>query len=192
MYNLLMDTSTDYLFIALVDKDLKGDVYVEKHHKKTSEFIIFTLASMMKKQQLTIDDIESIIVTKGPGSFTGIRLALTVAKIIGFAKKKKVYAISSLQAYCHPLKPTLVILDARANRYYVGHYQDNQAIQDDCIMTIDAFNSYKNLHASAHVVSIESIFSNPVQLIKTMMLGKQPSSLVNSIHTLSPVYLKPL
>jgi tRNA threonylcarbamoyladenosine biosynthesis protein TsaB len=192
MYNLLMDTSTDYLLLAIVNNDLDGEIYLEKHHKKTSEFIVFTLSVMMKKLHLHIDQIDSVIVTKGPGSFTGIRLALTVAKIIGFAKKKNVYAISSLQAYCDPLIPTLVTLDARANRLYVGHYLDGKALQEDCIMTIEAFNTYKALHPHCYISTLESIFVDPQKLVNNIMMLKQPMYRIEDIHQLSPIYLKTL
>jgi tRNA threonylcarbamoyladenosine biosynthesis protein TsaB len=192
MYNLIMDTSTDYLLVAIVNDDAIGEIYLEKHHKKTSEFIVVKLSSMMKKMQLSIDDIESVIVTKGPGSFTGIRLALTVAKMIGFAKKKNVYAISSLQAYCNPMIPTLVTLDARANRVYVGHYENSKAVEEDCILTMDAYNDYKYLHPQLFISTIESIVAAPMQWVKNMLYLKQPTYLVKDIHALSPVYLKTL
>lgn len=187
-----MDTSTDFLFIAIVNNDLVGEVYLEKHHKKTSEFIVFTLSSMMKKLQLNIDQIDSVIVTKGPGSFTGIRLALTVAKIIGFAKKINVYAISSLLAYCDPLIPTLVTLDARANRLYVGHYLHGKALQEDCIMTIEAFDTYKALHPKLYISTFESIFVDANKLVKNIMMLKQSMYRIEDIHLLSPIYLKTL
>jgi tRNA threonylcarbamoyladenosine biosynthesis protein TsaB len=192
MYNLLMDTSTDYLFVAIVDHQFNGEWYLEKQHKKHSELIIPTLESLMTKMNISMKDIRDVIVTLGPGSFTGIRLALTVAKTIGFALGKKVYGISSLEAYSLLDQPSIVFLDARANRFYMGHYHHQQCIVEDTIVTLEQAEAYVKANPAMNTLWVDRSFPSPQSLIQSMIKLKQPEHLIKDIHSLSPKYLKTL
>lgn len=191
MYNLLMDTSTDYLFLAVVDQNLKGEFYLEKHHKKASELIVERLDSLMKKIQISFNEIDSVVVTKGPGSFTGIRLALTVAKMIGYAKAIHVYGVSSLRVYSLLNKASIVTLDARASRFYIGHY-DQDVVLEDTIMTLEQLDAYVLAYPHVEVLSIDKNFPSADHLIQSMMKLKQSTFVTKNIHSLLPIYLKNL
>jgi tRNA threonylcarbamoyl adenosine modification protein YeaZ len=187
-----MDTSTDYLFVAIVDDQFNGEWYFEKQHKKHSELIIPTLESLMTKMNISMKDIRDVIVTLGPGSFTGIRLALTVAKTIGFALGKKVYGISSLQAYSLLDQPSIVFLDARANRFYMGHYHHQQCIVEDTIVTLEQAEAYVNGNPNVNTLWVNKSFPSAHSLVQSMIKLKQPEHLIKDIHLLSPKYLKTL
>ena len=76
-----MDTSYKYLNICLLD----GDVVVDSLHmecfKQQSEWMIPKLKELMDRHGWVSEDIEAMVITEGPGSYTGIRIAMTVAKV---------------------------------------------------------------------------------------------------------------
>ena len=104
--------------------------------KKQSETIFVELNKLLKKVNLDYKDIDRVIITDGPGSYTGVRIAMTFAKVLGSICNKEVYTLSTLQLYAGK-KECMVLLDARANRCYFAKYKDGQPIIKDCIKTND-------------------------------------------------------
>ena len=78
----------------------------------------------LNKVNKKVEDIDSIVITEGPGSYTGVRIAMTIAKVFAATKKIDLYTISTLQLYAGNLNNTLVLLDARGNRVYSAAFDN--------------------------------------------------------------------
>jgi tRNA threonylcarbamoyladenosine biosynthesis protein TsaB len=123
---LAVDTSTQTGSVAVLEADtLLAEVAVtskETHGKRLMPAIDDTL----KMAGLTIEDCEGFAVTIGPGSFTGLRIGVSTVKGLGFATKKPVTGVSTLDAlaYQFPLFPDTVcpVLDARKGQIYAALY----------------------------------------------------------------------
>ena len=188
MKTLLIDTSTDYLFIALVGD--QTDYFCEKLDKAHAERLIFEIEQLLKKTHTPINEVDAIITTLGPGSFTGIRLAITVAKTWGFAKNIKVYGLSTLQAYSNLYQRVSVQLDARAGRMYVGLYDRGMPIEEDCILPVEDVSRMLKLYDVTSIQDINQVFQNPLSIIETMMHFKDDQHLIKQTHQLAPRYFK--
>lgn len=95
---LFIDTHDELITIGLKNND---DLFVKT---KMSEYShsIFTMPmieEIFKENKLDVKDLEKIIVVNGPGSFTGIRIGLSIAKTMAYALNIKINTISSLTAY---------------------------------------------------------------------------------------------
>ena len=134
MYTVGLDTSHRFLLIALMKDDELVDSIQEECFKHQSEYLVPQVQKILEKHSLEVKDIDNWVVTKGPGSYTGVRIAMTMAKVIGSIMNKNVYTLSTLQLYAG-LKNTYVIMDARAKRVYVGRYENGQAVMEDTIYT---------------------------------------------------------
>jgi tRNA threonylcarbamoyladenosine biosynthesis protein TsaB len=188
--NLLLDTSTDYLFIALVNDVGLGEVYVHQHKKLHAELIIPEIERLLIKSGTSIANVSSILVTIGPGSFTGIRLALTVAKMIGYAKGIDVYALPTLQAYAPRFSEAIMILDARAERFYVAHYLDQHPLLEPTILERKDLEIYKQTHPSATILDLNTSYPDARACVERFLALKKENYKVKDIHSLSPLYLK--
>ena len=93
---LFIDSSTDYLYIGLVDQNNNILTYINKGKKDHSETLIEHLQSFLKQHNYQVTDINSVFVGRGPGSYTGIRIAGTVLKVFAYLKKTEFYSFSSL------------------------------------------------------------------------------------------------
>ncbi len=133
MYTIGIDTSHLFLLIVLMNEDGLVDAVQLDCFKQQSEYIITQLDELLKRNELTIDQVDSIVVTRGPGSYTGVRIGMTVAKVLGSIAGKQVYTISTLQLYAG-LKDCYVLMDARAKRCYVGRYRDGREVEAEEIM----------------------------------------------------------
>lgn len=142
---LAIDTSTEYLSVALQTQSnafLRHEKVINQH----SDFIIPFILDVIKQANISLDFIQLITYAAGPGSFTGLRIALSVIKGIALPRNIPLVAIPTLDyiAYqAHDIKSQLkiiAIMDARLNEVFVAHYQNNpfQKIKPDSILKKDS------------------------------------------------------
>ena len=126
MISLCMDSAYKQLVLGLYkDQELLAGISLEAF-KKQSETIFVELNRLLKETGLDYKDMDRVIITKGPGSYTGIRIAMTIAKVLCSQMHKDLYTISTMQLYAGIEKQANVILDARSQRAYVAHVEDGQ------------------------------------------------------------------
>ncbi len=123
MLTLSFDTSLDKTYIVLGEnKNILDSIEIKSDEKNYhSAYLISTIAGVLKKHGKTPKDINIIGVNIGPGSFTGIRAGVTVARVMAQETGAKVFGVSSLEilARASRLENPLVVLDARKNMGYV-------------------------------------------------------------------------
>lgn len=127
---LYIDTTSSYLYGALwIDTKVTESVNI-KLGKDLSVFTLKKISEMFEHAKIDPKDIDKIIVANGPGSFTGIRIGVTIAKTYAYSLKKKIVTISSLQAMALSSKKEtdykVPIIDARRDYIYAAIYdKDN-------------------------------------------------------------------
>ncbi len=124
---LSFDTSTKAASIALLKGDeLIGEVFI--NDKRThSQKLMPMLESLFKLGDITMDDIDLLAVCIGPGSFTGLRIAMATVKAIAHVKNLKIVAVNSLESLAfnlgHTAKKIISILDAQGKNLYTASYK---------------------------------------------------------------------
>lgn len=126
MITLYLDTSSSFLYTALIKDDEILAEIKEQLNNNLSEYTLPRIEEMMNVKNVSIDDISKIIVVNGPGSFTGIRIGLTIAKTIAWAKNIPITSISSLEAMALSSDGNydfvVPAIDARRNYLYASIY----------------------------------------------------------------------
>ena len=123
MITLCMDTSTQYLVIALIRDDQIVAKFQEKCWKKQSEELFPRLMDLMKEAGLEPEDIGQVVVSEGPGSYTGVRIAMTVAKVFCAMRNLPIATVGTLQLFAGMEPRARVVLDARGGRVYAAVYE---------------------------------------------------------------------
>ena len=131
---LTFDTSLDKTYVTLSDNDkFLSDKIIENHDEKYhSAFLIPTIVAILKNNNLTMQDIDVIGTNIGPGSFTGIRACVTVARVMAQQLNIPLVGVSSLEILSQINKETsktITVLDARKKHYYTAVYDNNNEIQ---------------------------------------------------------------
>ena len=190
MYTLGLDTAHLFLTIVLMDQNKVVDYYMQPCLKKQSENMIVEVDNLLKKHNLTVNDITKLVITSGPGSYTGVRIAMTFAKVLGSICDKEVYTLSTLQLYAGK-KECMVLLDARANRCYFAKYKDGQPIIKDCIKTNDEIRGMLDsdciIKGDLHLFNREDNYQD---IVNNFIDLKDQWVKVDNIDLLTPVYLK--
>lgn len=191
MYAVGIDTSQNFLLLALMKDDELIDSVQEECLKQQSERLLPELDSLLKKHGLKSLDIDSWVITKGPGSYTGVRIAMTLAKVIGSISSKNVYTLSTLQLYAG-LRDCYVVLDARAKRVYAGRYRDGRPLMEDCIYSNEQVRAIidsqqQEVIGDLHLFGLKDSYDH---LAENFVSLRPCWEKVENIDILTPTYLK--
>ena len=197
MISLLLDSANRDLNIGLSQNDKIFDRISYTAWQRQSELMVKEIDVLLKRNNLSAKDIDELIVTIGPGSYTGIRIALTIAKTLAFALNKKIYAISSLAAQRVVGQKTIAVINARSNRSYVAIYDgDGTVLVEEKVWPNDELLGWVNNGSSDFVVSGDAKYLgidayNP-DVLQGMLEARKYTKAVDNVLTLKPIYLKDL
>lgn len=161
MISLFLNTSSPYLHVALL-KDNK--LLKEKNEylaKDLSSMALPTIKEVIEECNFKPNDIDNIVCVEGPGSFTGLRVGVTISKIYAWSLNKKLYSVSSLFVMATSIKDSdyiIPLIDARRNFCYAGIYDKNyKPILKDCYIGINKLKELANdLEGKVSFVSLDS------------------------------------
>ena len=125
---LYIDTSSSYLYTSIVENNKLLVEIQEEYGQSLSEVALPKIISMFEKINLKPEDIDKIIVVNGPGSFTGIRIGITIAKIYAWSLNIPITTIYSLEAMAissEAKKVHVPIINARRGYVFAAIYDEN-------------------------------------------------------------------
>ena len=128
MRYLYIDTSSSYLYSGIVEDNKLIAEIKEEFGQSLSEVALPKIVSLFEKNNLTAKDIDKIIVVNGPGSFTGIRIGITIAKVYAWSLNIPITTITSLEAMAISSKNNKVhipIINARRGYVFAAIIDKN-------------------------------------------------------------------
>jgi len=205
MLILGIDTSTKICTCSIFDSEngviAETSLSVKKNH---SNIVMPIIDNLFKISDLTINDIDKIAVAIGPGSFTGVRIALGIAKGLAMALNKPLIAVNELdilEAIASGNENEIIpLIDARKERVYYKY--QNKYVDDYLINLISNFDKNKkyifvgdgainyknilkdNLGDNAIILPIYNSFPR-ASILCELALNKEEAN----IYTLEPEYI---
>lgn len=178
MYTLFIDTHYIKLHIALFKSGKLCDEII-KDDGKHSEYFINSLESILNRNKIGFDDLKTIIVVNGPGSFTGVRIGVVVAKMIGYNKNIPLKVISYLQALSLKYDKDIRVGIKDKNGVFVGTFNyRHELVSDYFYLSNKEFENYKK-----DIIIDEDIDLNKVY----QFMLNEPA--INP-HLVNPIYVK--
>lgn len=183
MTTLIIDSALKQMYIALV-KDNK--VLFEKYELGKNDHaknIVALVDLALSRNKMTVDNLDEIVCGVGPGSYTGVRMAVTIAKMIGSFKKVSVYPISSLFLMASGTDGVVLsTVDARRGNSF-GAIIDT--VNGKFIVNEGLYETAKLKEANYEIeVNEENFVVNPLRVIK------YKGDKVENIELLVPNYLR--
>ena len=205
MLILGIDTSTKICTCSIFDSEngviAETSLSVKKNH---SNIVMPIIDNLFKISDLTINDIDKIAVAIGPGSFTGVRIALGIAKGLAMALNKPLIAVNELdilEAIASGNENEIIpLIDARKERVYYKY--QNKYVDDYLINLISNFDKNKkyifvgdgainyknilkdNLGENAIILPMYNSFPR-ASILCELALNKEEAN----IYTLEPEYI---
>ena len=197
MICLFIDTSLSSVNVSLVkDNKLLSSVNQtvgNNHSVNTTKY----LDKVIKDALIDVKDIDKIMIVNGPGSFTGVRIGVAIAKTLAYLINKKVITVSSLKMrslsfdheYC------MSLIDARRDNYYMGLYDkdNNNVIEEKFVnrdKVMELYNKYNPVIVSDKELDIDNIKVKKVELDVCKIIDYYKDSEEVIAHLVVPNYLK--
>ena len=180
---LYIDTCTKYMCVGL---SIGNEIIYKKQYnafKRQSEVAALEIDNCLKESNVKANELTKIVVTNGPGSYTGIRIGLTLAKVMSKVLNIELVCLSSLQAMCG-LNDCSAIIDARSERVYYGKYSNGEG--NDCIKYINELDLNEEYVGETLVINKEE---REIDIVKNMFDLRNTKS-VSDIDSVKAIYLK--
>lgn len=183
MNSLIIDTSTKYLYIGLVqdDKVLAERIFEgSKNHAGNS---VYQIDLLLKEFGLNTSNIDNVYCGYGPGSYTGVRISVTIAKMLASFSDINLYGISSLflAGSGYDNKNVAVMFDARRGNSFCACYGEVEI--NDKLRNNEEFLNMLSEANDLVFVNEENFKVNPLKVIKHAFR-------VNDVEAFVPNYLR--
>lgn len=191
MKTLMMDTAWKNLVLGLYEDGRMVAGISREAFKQQSETLFVELKELLAQAGWKLKDIEEVVITDGPGSYTGLRIAMTAAKILGSQNGARVRTLSTLALYAGKAPCANVLLDARGKRVYAAHVENGQVVWQG-ILPVDQASEFLKDHPGAlygegELVGQQALSSDFLANFQALGSGAE---VVENIDALVPVYMK--
>lgn len=201
MICLFFDTSSDLLKVSLI-KDDKIIFDKELHTKNDhSSYLVPTIDEAFKSNNIDFKELDEIIVGNGPGSFTGTRISIAVAKTYAFSFNIPVYMISSLEELIYDNDGydfyVPIIEEKKDNLYFSIFDKDKKRAMDDTYSSTEYM--YKKLEELDGKILLISLSNKEYEKYDTVKASINALNIMKNIdvnnekvnpHLLKPNYIK--
>ena len=192
-----IDTSSSTLVAGLIKDDMLLGEIKETLGKDLSTNTLYLIEKMFNECSVDVNDINKIIVVNGPGSFTGIRIGITIAKTYAWALQKKITTISSLEAMSVSTKEEknkIPYIDARRGYVFAGIYNNNNelVLENQYIKFDDLLEIATKLNAPHVFISNDKLIEQQIEYNPDILEIVNYSKFKEEInpHAVNPIYLK--
>jgi tRNA threonylcarbamoyladenosine biosynthesis protein TsaB len=214
---LAIDTSNQALGVALYDENKVIGEYITNLKKNHSVRIMPAIQLLMKDCEQSPKDLTKIVVAQGPGSYTGVRIGVTIAKTLAWSLHLPLVGISSLEILAAGAGryfngAVAPIFDARRGQVYSGlyRYQNNELVtvqNDALVMMAEWAEKLKSMEKqilfigndlNIHHPTIEKILGDQAIFAEVTENNPRPSELAllgkdkpaEDIHSFVPNYIR--
>ena len=197
MITLFIDTSTFDVSIALVKDNIILSKITETLPNQHSIYTTSYIDKVLKNANLEATDIDKIMVVNGPGSFTGVRIGVTIAKVFAYLLNIDIICLSSLKirALSTPHECCLSLINANRGNYYIGLYDENN---NEIIN--EQFNNMNEINRLIDEYNPTIVTDNSI-IIKDLLVPKTSLDIIEIVnyykdypsinpHLVVPNYLK--
>ncbi len=177
---LNIETATKVCSIALGKEGKTLDfIDINEDEYSHSEKLNLSIIELLKKNNLTFDKLDSVAISSGPGSYTGLRIGTSSAKGFCYGKDLPLIAVNTLEALCHlaliESGTKIPVIDARRMEVFGAVFSgDNQRIKKDFNLVIDE-NSFSEIEGEKY------LFGNGAHKLKEILTNNSSIHFIDNI-----------
>ena len=185
MYTLFISTYDKLITIGLLKNGSLKDIKEIESNQNHSTLVIPTIDNILNSNDITTSYLNEIIVVNGPGSFTGVRLGVTIAKTLAYTLNIPIKTITSLECIAvstDTLTNKLTVISDLKGKY-IGYFdKDNNLLDNYTYLKKEEYEEYikdkENFIISSTKFDLEKIYK--------YLKIKEP---INP-HIVNPIYIK--
>lgn len=198
MISLFIDTSINNVSISIVRDGKILSIIQEDIPNEHSKYATSYVKRVIDVAGIDANDIDNILVVNGPGSFTGVRIGVTIAKTYGYLINKEIIPVSSLKSLAISSDCDCIVMSvitANRSNFYVGIYDKdyNNIIDEEFVnreRLLELIERYKPYIVSNdfNVVGVYKFNKVCLDILKIVDYYKDKNKI--NYHALVPNYLK--
>ena len=147
---LALTSSSSFASIAISD----GQNIFERTHsvpRGHTEFMNSALDEILRESNLSLPEIDLIALDKGPGSFTGIRVAVNIARTLCYSLQKPCWTCESVDLLCTDQGPLLIAINAFKNLVFCAFFKNGVRQTSTQVLSLPALESLALSQAEAQI-----------------------------------------
>ncbi|WP_394651740.1 tRNA (adenosine(37)-N6)-threonylcarbamoyltransferase complex dimerization subunit type 1 TsaB [uncultured Acinetobacter sp.] len=177
---LALETANEQCSVALIDQHQELFFQLDDRAKAQTQTILPMIEAALRDTQTELHELTAIAFSRGPGSFSGVRINAAVTQALAWTNDLPVIAVSTLQALAqaayqtHQLQQVTAVLDARMQEVYLANY----VLDDAGIMQLDGEERLLN-YADAQAAAQFTVVGSGAHLIattETQVAAVQPNA----------------
>ena len=185
MRTLFFDVSTNVMYVGLAKDDILVDYSIRFATKDHAKYLVDRIDQVLKRNKLRLDQIDELIIGYGPGSYTGIRIAVVVGKMLAYAKAVKLRTVSSLFFMTSGYEGRVAaLIDARRGYVFSAVYENGETILED------DYRKLSDLKEDSMYVKAQTVFIDDRSFLVNPKRLREKSVEVTDVHGLVPNYLR--
>lgn len=198
MISLFIDTSLANVSISIIRDGVMISGLSENIPNEHSKYATSYVKRVIDDAGIDANDVDKIFVVNGPGSFTGVRIGVTIAKTYGYLINKGIIPVSSLKSLAISSKHdgiVMSVISANRNNYYVGIYDNeyNEVIDEQFVSVnrlLELMDEYNSYIVSNDFNVVGKYKFNKVNLDMVGIVDYYKNQEEINYHALVPNYLK--
>jgi tRNA threonylcarbamoyladenosine biosynthesis protein TsaB len=132
MKRLLFDVSTNVMYVAYAKDHIMVDFSIRIAQRDHAKYLVDRIDQVLRRNKLKLTDIDEIIIGVGPGSYTGLRIAVMVGKMLAYTKNITLRTVSSLFFMISGYEGKVIAcVDARRGFVFSAIYENGKTIVED-------------------------------------------------------------
>lgn len=181
---LVIDTSSKNLYVMLLDGQKTTKMVLKDSQKQHSVLLNETIEQVLSQAQTTLSQIDVYAVGIGVGSFTGIRVGVSVAKGYNLSTKSKFVEVNSLQTLAYTKKGCINCIADAGKGFYFAQYDGLNQITPPTLISAEEVEGFSKL-SNTVIFDSEQDYS---LAIEKQVRAKVEGGLF--VSTLTPLYVR--
>lgn len=182
MFSILIDTHDKKVVVVLFKDGKAIDVYEEQSVNKHSVVTLPSIRNILEKNNILINDINEVFVVNGPGSFTGVRIAVTIGKTIAYLLNIPIKVIDAL---------SLIAINVKLSNKYVSIEDRNGAFVGEFDSNNNLVNDIKYVNKEEYnELSSKNEYISDIEIDYNLIYDYLSNKPVLNAHEVKPFYVK--
>ena len=188
MYTLFISTFNKYIYVGVLKDNTLLKMIKKESVKNHSVYTVPIIKDLLEELKIDLKELNQIEVINGPGSFTGVRIGVTIAKTLAYTLNIKIKSITSLEAYAVSNetsdKKVITIKDVKG--VFFGIFDKNNELTKPLnYLNKDEFNEYIKTNKLDKYL-IKDLKDLNIELIHEYLKNKKSTN----PHKVNPLYIK--
>lgn len=197
MNTLILDCSCGMSVIVKTEKENFSKI--DTNQKKHTDELLVAVDELLNESELKLNQLDNICVCVGPGSFTGIRVAISIVKGLSVANNFKIFELSNFEIYeLLDKENSVLLLEGFSDFVYVRKYK-NAEFLDGCFKILDAVTLINKENKNVYVQNekLQNLLKKyeiDAKIAKNNLIFAFDTKIANNeniaLEQISPIYLR--